>query len=390
MTPSANLRFFDDLKEWSERKLQLIKQYLESSTKILSSYGRVYYLDGFAGRGSYGKAGEVQIPGSPLQAAQLAKEFAASSKPYALRCINVESDRDTFDELERVTVSYAQYVQNISGTFADSIATILKAMGRYPAVCFLDPFGVDGMDWKAVQQLIARKPPTDLWLRFDADEVRRRDGYYRSSLPGADKQFEILTRVYGISDNDKLHQALQAADPEARKERAVELYLQRLNRDFVRNKGQGYSAAYRIGSLQEDIKYYLIFATANKKGLILASNIVYKIEEEYQRDLERYKEHYKASPQMTMFAIIDPSPKEIFEAKVQDITKYMTTAGRHAQGNGHSLTRLDLHALLLEHHFGQIKGPHVTEALRQLVKDGIILSHDGALSDDNTRITFAL
>ncbi len=45
--------FFDRMHEWSERKLQLLKKYVDAADKILGSINRIYYVDGFAGRGTY-------------------------------------------------------------------------------------------------------------------------------------------------------------------------------------------------------------------------------------------------------------------------------------------------------------------------------------------------
>ena len=61
--------FFNELKEWSARKLQLLETYLKSAANILRSVGTVYYVDGFAGRGSYGN--DQASKGSPLRAAEL-------------------------------------------------------------------------------------------------------------------------------------------------------------------------------------------------------------------------------------------------------------------------------------------------------------------------------
>ncbi|MBA3947567.1 MAG: three-Cys-motif partner protein TcmP [Herpetosiphonaceae bacterium] len=373
--------FFEEIKEWSERKLNILKKYLEGATKILGGRGLVYYVDGFAGRGWYGKEGEPQTPGSPLQAAQLAQQYQAEAKPYQMRCINVESDPQRFQELVRATTPYAHLVTNLPGAFASNIPRILKDTGNYPVICFLDPFGVDGMDWPDVQRLIARQGITDLWIRFDANEVRRRDGYYSQigTTVGADKQFDILTRVYGISNRDILHQQLQAPSQEARKQRAVDLYLERLRETFRRAKKQGYAEAYRIGSLKEQTKYYLVFAGASAKGLVLANDIVYGIEENYQRELERYK----SPDQVSMFDLFDPTGEELFKSKVADLKNVIWQVCK-----GESLTRREIQARAIGRRFGIIKGPHMTQALKELKNEGVIVHSNGILSDDQTVFQF--
>lgn len=225
MSQPTDETWFDELKEWSERKLILLEKYLDGAVRIMQIMGPVYYVDGFAGRGTYGKAGQPQVAGSPLRAAKLAQRYIDEGRSYSLHSINIECDPGTFQGLQQATAPYQHIAQNYLGTFADNINVILRDLGQRPAVCFLDPFGVGGMDWAAVQRLIRRQSATDLWIRFDVDEVRRRDGWYdKLGQPGADKQFEILLRVYGYTDRDKLHAILNGPPTsEARKQAALDL-----------------------------------------------------------------------------------------------------------------------------------------------------------------------
>ncbi len=78
MTFTSTDPFFSELKDWSRRKLTLLQKYLDAAAKILSD---VYYIDGFAGRGTYGTLEEKLEPGSPLLAAQLAQRSL---------CVNIE------------------------------------------------------------------------------------------------------------------------------------------------------------------------------------------------------------------------------------------------------------------------------------------------------------
>ena len=44
--------FFSDIKEWSARKLKIVKKYVDGFSRILGSKSKeVHYVDGFAGRG---------------------------------------------------------------------------------------------------------------------------------------------------------------------------------------------------------------------------------------------------------------------------------------------------------------------------------------------------
>ena len=82
--------FFDTLHEWSERKLQLLKRYVEAADKILGSINQIYYVDGFAGRGTYRDGNK----GSPIRIAELAQQYKQEGKPYSFKCINIEENAE--------------------------------------------------------------------------------------------------------------------------------------------------------------------------------------------------------------------------------------------------------------------------------------------------------
>lgn len=82
-------QFFLRMYEWSDRKLQLLQRYIDSAAKILGKIDRIYYVDGFAGRGTY-LDGSI---GSPIRIAELAQRFAEEGKPYSFRCINDEREQ---------------------------------------------------------------------------------------------------------------------------------------------------------------------------------------------------------------------------------------------------------------------------------------------------------
>src|SRR5205823_14376494 len=97
MTTPKKKDFFDDLKDWSERKLQLLQNYVEAASKIM---GEVYYIDGFAGEGTY----EDNSKGSPVRIAELAQRYKIEAKPYSLKCINIEENKNRFANLQATTV----------------------------------------------------------------------------------------------------------------------------------------------------------------------------------------------------------------------------------------------------------------------------------------------
>src|SRR5229473_7065399 len=368
--------YFDTMHEWSERKLQLLEDYVDPAAKILGSINQIYYVDGFAGRGTY-RDGKI---GSPIRMAELAQQFKREGKPYSFRCINVEENEEYFADLQAETAKFGSIVQNLHGRFADHLGHILQVIGNQPTIFFLDPFGIKGIDWSAVRKIINRAAQTDLWIRFDHIDVRRLDGNYEVN----EKKFDILPAVFGIQDEEYLHSLLAIGDtPGDRIRDCMELYRHQLEQEFRRVKRTGYADAYAIKSLTGQDKYYLIFATAHAKGIVLASNVIYGVEENYQRELQEYRELQELeeaqAQQLLLFPVVEPTPEEIFLDKVTHLK-----ADIWRKCKGQILSRINIHASILEKWFGRIKARHITEALKALKGDGYILEISGNISQDKT------
>jgi three-Cys-motif partner protein len=387
MSVPTKVSYFAELKEWSERKLNLLDKYLDSATKIMASIGgtkrltKVYYIDGFAGTGIY----EDGSQGSPVRAANLAKQNQDAGKSYTLKCINVEEDSKNFANLQESTKYFGNLVLNLPGTFTANVDHILKEIRNVPSICFLDPFGVEGLDWDAVVKMIRRSGQTDFWIRFDAEYVLRLDGFYESTAPEATSKLGIITRTYGIDNIDQIHNYLLGVSPDARKRNAVELYLDQLQTAFASTKREGYAAVYQLKGLDGDNKYHLVFASSNKKGIVLASNIVYGIEETYQREALEYEENKRSQPSMFNVLGFGPSAEEIFASKVRDLKDEVWK-----EYQGKREVRRDIHAYLItkSHWFGKMKHPHMTQVFRELKDDGKIISVDGTFGGEDSVFTF--
>ena len=376
--------FFNELKEWSARKLAIVQKYLDGFTKILGSFGKgcVYYIDGFAGRGTY-QRGEK---GSPVLAAEIAQRFRDEGKPYSLYCINIEKDYNNFVNLNFETSRFNNLVSNFLGSFTENLGSILQSIGDCPAFFFLDDFGVSGTEWEAVEKLVKRKAPTDLWIRFDHQTVRRLDGFFDSSAKSAKLRFSRLHHLYGINNQELLHQRLDGSTPEIRVRNALYLYLERLEETFNLSHKKGYAAAYPIVSLDEQRKYHLVFACAHPRAAILASDIVNMAEENFQREVQEFRE--RQSRQLTLFSM-DPTQDEIFIDKVQRLKQAIWQSCR-----GQVLTRADVHYRMIcigdKVLFGKIRGMHLTKALESFKEEEPPkISHTGPLSNSATKITFS-
>lgn len=376
--------YFDsELKEWSDRKLNLLQKYLDPFVKILGSTyagNDVYYVDGFAGAGIYGDGAK----GSPLRAAELAQEYEQAGKQYRLKCINVEANPTIFANLQTNTRDFAS-VTNMAGEFSQVVDTVLAQIGSNPALFFLDPFGIKGIDWETVAKIAARRSPTDLWIRFDYQIAFRLAGFYGKEDARAESNLDLLSKTYGISDRNFLYQSLQGSNSvQENKQNAVALYAAQLERVYRQKRRFGFSAPYLIRSLEGQEKYFLVFATGHPKGATLASETVCGIEETYEREVEEY--NVSATSQLTFDLGLKPTADQIFHSKVSRLKESIWLACRGEI----SISRIEIYVRILKDWFGKLTSSHVNHALRELKDkdDGRIVDASGRLSADSTLFMF--
>src|SRR5262249_52147072 len=68
---------FDEIGNWSEVKLEIVRKYAEAYSTILNRKGlKHYYIDGFAGPGQLrSKTSGLAVPGSPISALHVQPPF---------------------------------------------------------------------------------------------------------------------------------------------------------------------------------------------------------------------------------------------------------------------------------------------------------------------------
>lgn len=354
--------FFFDLKEWSARKLKIIEKYVNGFSRILGSkFNSLYYVDGFAGQGVYDN-GEK---GSPVLIAELSENLRKSGVAYTLKSINVEKDHEIFLNLRNGTARHGKFVENIEGSFSDSIDKILIQIKGNPAIFFIDPFGVKDTDWGSVEKVLSRRDSTDVWIRFDHKTVLRLCGSYDSNAKAAREKLSTLQNAFGISDPDYLWERLGCGEtPEERIDNAVSLYIEQLEKTYSKYGKEGFAAAYPIISIGGQKKYQLVFACAHPKAAILASDIVNGVEETFVREKEEYKEN--RSGQMSLFSP-EITADQILDNKVRMLKDSILNLSKNKPKN-----RILLHYELLVRDrkwFGKIRGMHLTRALKELLDE---------------------
>lgn len=373
-------RFFERPREWSRRKFEIFEGYLPQYANILGKRrGTVYLVDAFAGAGRY-PAGDDWIPGSPLRAAQIAADLAAK-RSYDLRCINVERDKRAFVDLSANTASYAQFVSNRQGPFTDHIDSILAEIGQAPALFFLDPFGVGGLEWETLSRIGSRGTytATEVLINFNVPKFDRHAGWLDSSNERLQDAFKrLLNRVTGTTEWQHIWD--EALTKDERYQRIVAFYLKRIAQAFGMS-----AAAYPVRTVDGGrLKYYLIFATRNRTALRIMGSIFYGVEKRYLQDRAHF---IKAQSQQLSFLpdiLPEPSIDELEQESVRELEQDILALLRERR----RITFGGVQDTLVYKWIGRMRERHYRDACKHLILAGSVSGPERGIGiKDNTMLS---
>ena len=171
------VRFFDNLRDYTEIKLRILGRFLTPWSAKLGYQaskggGVIWYVDGFAGPGQY-KDGR---DGSPLLALRRANHINMEKRPYELSCFFVEKDHNNWRNLSEISEPFKRdgiKVRNERGEFSDFIVEIQEATKGSTVLFFVDPFGISPLKYEKFRLLLGREWPIDLILTFPHRAVHR-------------------------------------------------------------------------------------------------------------------------------------------------------------------------------------------------------------------------
>jgi three-Cys-motif partner protein len=346
--------FFQHRREWSQWKHRLLRKYLGKFAGILGSrHATVYYVDGFAGAGSYTNPSE---DGSPVIAARMAAEDPANQRPYELRCINVEPD--SFDELVAATESIAPgRVENRRGTFRQNLPGIFDTIGKSPALFFLDPYGSKGAEWDLVSQIADRTrsgPPTEVLLNFFVSKIDRAGGWLDSTGKAHAAFVKNLDDFFGTAEWQRLY-AENLNHQRARTDALSELYLKRLSQAF------GIAARYEVKTKNGRTKYHLIHGTHSPVGSRAMSEAVFGVLDEYRQVTDDAAEQLMLLP-------IGPTDAERTDNLVKELARDIYALKEKRT----KYSFIGLQDALIPDFFGRAVERHYKAACKLLSKEGKI------------------
>jgi three-Cys-motif partner protein len=250
-----------DLHAHTKAKHDILVKYLGAWFPVLSKHnGRIFFLDAFAGPGSYSK-GE---PGSPVLALEALLKHSYASKMVACEFLFVfnEYNKGRFDALEArldelrdISGGWPENVKVITtnDNFTDLATDVLDQLGEKnlaPTFAFLDPFGYRDVPIDLIRRLLSYRR-CELFIYFDYNSVNR-----FGTAGVVDDHFEAL---FGT---DEFKNAPPAGDP-MRGQFFHDLYENQLKEVC----GFEYVRSFEMVNSQGRTGNYLFFCTRNLVGL---------------------------------------------------------------------------------------------------------------------------
>ena len=151
------------LEPHSKGKHDLLREYLPLWLQILGTWhGDLVLYDGFAGPGEY-KDGEE---GSPIIMLRAARDYVSQHPKGRVRCVFVDNERERVDHLKKLVDGENRPagldVNILYGEFAGEVTNTLRAIARHqneggsvPSFFMIDPFGIKGVPFSALSDLLA-------------------------------------------------------------------------------------------------------------------------------------------------------------------------------------------------------------------------------------------
>jgi len=185
---------FDEIGEWSEVKLEILKKYADAYSRIFSAERQIsffhVYIDAFAGAGKYlSKETRELIPGSPLNALAVQPQF----REFHLIDIapgKIETLRDFVGSREDVFI----YQGDCNEILLRDVFPCVRYDQYRRGLCVLDPYGLH-LDWKVISTAGGMKS-LDVFLNFPVQDINR-NAIWRNPERVKPEQIERMHRFWG-------------------------------------------------------------------------------------------------------------------------------------------------------------------------------------------------
>lgn len=254
----------------TKAKHEILRRYLGAWFPILSSgSGKIIYLDGFAGPGIY-DGGE---DGSPVIALQTAVDHVLRAHLTEIVFFFIEKDKNRAKMLGEVLKKRfpslpknIKYMVEGDAEFAPTFEHVLNELEKQgsriaPTFAFLDPFGFSDLPMNLIGRLL-KCNKCEVFITFMAGFIRRFLDERRESA---------LNELFGTEEWKKCR---DITDSEEKLKCLVGLYEKQLKN----LGGAKYVRSFGMIGEQNQIVYYLIYATKSLKGLEVMKDAMLKVD----------------------------------------------------------------------------------------------------------------
>src|SRR5581483_7634039 len=172
MPRQAKLQF-DEVGYWSEVKLDIVKEYAQKYSEILTAQKKKtplhhVYIDAFAGPGVHiSKTSKEFIEGSPLNALLINPPF----RDYYL----IDIDHNKIKHLKGVVGNRPDvhiYEGDCNQIMLDEVLPKVVYGSYRRGLCLLDPYGLH-LDWKVIETA-GKMKSIEIFLNFPVADINRR------------------------------------------------------------------------------------------------------------------------------------------------------------------------------------------------------------------------
>jgi three-Cys-motif partner protein len=266
----------DQIGIWSELKLQILKEYYDAYSKILSSQGQAnfthIYVDAFSGPGVHiSKATGEPVAGSPLNALMVQPPF----KEYHL----IDQDGNKIEMLKEMVGERSDvflYQGDCNVIIPKQIMDRVRYKDFRRGLFLIDPYGIN-LDW-AVVEGIGKEGSVDMFLNFMIMDMNM-NVLKDKQADANDSQIQRMNRFWG---DDSWRQAAYSTQADLFGEdvtkkndnqAVVDGYIKRLK------EVAGFKHVSRPIAMRNQNKatvYFLLFASQKKVATDIVDDIFNK------------------------------------------------------------------------------------------------------------------
>jgi three-Cys-motif partner protein len=261
---------FDEIGDWSEIKLEIIRDYAAAYSRILNKKNLPHiYIDAFAGAGLHisKNTGEF-VPGSPLNALNVKPPF----REYHF----IDLDATRVESLQRIAGTRHDvyvYEGDCNEVLLKTILPTLRYESYRRALCLLDPYGLD-LNWDVIHQA-GQLGTIDMFLNFPVMDMNRNVLWRNPDKVSAD-QLSRMSAFWGEGWKEAAYTTERSlfGEPEKESNEAIaEAFRQRLQ------KAAGFKRVPEPLPMRNSkgaTVYYLFFASQVDVAEIIVAQIFTK------------------------------------------------------------------------------------------------------------------